>query len=575
MLKKLLKAYSIDSWVLILIIMGSVGWALTMIKSGLHYSYGIGFWGPNGHDGIWHLALINSISGASQEAPVFAGEALKNYHVGFDLLVAIIHRLTFVPVSYFYFQIIPPLFAVIIGLLSYIFVFIWRKSKKEAFWATFFIYFSGSFGYLYTLGTTGRLGGESLFWAQQSISTLINPPFALSLIFLLLGLIFLQMGIENRNKKYYILATFLFGVLIQIKIYAGLIILTGLFAAGLEQLLFYRRTEIIKIFVGSLVISILLFSNLSEGPESIIIFKPFWFLESLFGSVDRFYWPRFAEALINYKSGGVWLKGSLAYVFALLIFIIGNLGTRIISVLWLINKGFKISKYDHLDVMIITMILAGLFVPLFFVQSGTPWNTIQFFYYSLTFLSIVSGAYFGKLLENLGKYRIVTLIFCVVIIIFTLPTTIGTLWYNYLPNRPPAMISNEEFKALEFLKKEPRGIVLTQAFDPNVANAAKENPPRPLYLYESTAYVSAYADKPVYLEDEVNLDITGFNWQIRRREVERFFTDPAYDGKYELIEKKGIKYVYVVKSLQIGNKNLYLEPNKIFENAEVKIYKYD
>ena len=72
---------------------------------------------------------------------------------------------------------------------------------------------------------------------------------------------------------------------------------------------------------------------------------------------------------------------------------------------------------------------------------------------------------------------------------------------------------------------------------------AINNPPRPLYLYDSTAYISAFSAQPSYLSDEVNLDITGYNWESRRREVEKFFFDAAYDGKYELLKKKNISFV--------------------------------
>src|SRR3990172_3661184 len=92
------------------------------------------------------------------------------------------------------------------------------------------------------------------------------------------------------------------------------------------------------------------------------------------------------------------------------------------------------------------------------------------------------------------------------------PNSIGTLGH-YLPARPPAMISNEELEALKFLSTQPMGVVLTYPFDKFKAKEAEANPPRPLYLYESTAYVSSFAKKPVFLEDEVNLDITGYAWR--------------------------------------------------------------
>ena len=216
MLKRFLQFFLKNKLVLFLILLGSLSWSLTMVKSGLLKDFGIGFWGPNGHDGVWHIALANSLARGSWEVPVFAGETLMNYHVGFDLLLAVLNKLTNVDIPVLYFQVIPPILAVLIGALTYKFAFIFRKSKTEAIWGSFFVYFGGSFGWLLTVIREGVIGGESIFWSSQAVSTLINPPFALSLVILLLGLIHLKKPLVS---------TLLFGVLFEIKAYAGLLAL--------------------------------------------------------------------------------------------------------------------------------------------------------------------------------------------------------------------------------------------------------------------------------------------------------------------------------------------------------------
>jgi len=168
------------------------------------------------------------------------------------------------------------------------------------------------------------------------------------------------------------------------------------------------------------------------------------------------------------------------------------------------------------------------------------------------------------------------------VIILTIPTTLVTLKNDYLPKRPPAMISKLELEALTYLKNQPEGIVLTYPFDEIAANNAKDFPPRPLYRYVSSAYVSAYANQQVYLEDEVNLNITGYNWKERRRMVEEFL-----DTNDQLLAKKFLKdnnisYIYWLKppepystgSIQrakLGETQLGIK--RLFENEEVDIYK--
>src|SRR4030042_4347003 len=179
-LRKFFEEINVKGWLLILV--GTLTWSLTMVKSCLVYGYGMGFWGPNGHDGIWHIAIANSLAKGSWNMPIFAGESMKNYHIGFDLLLAIIYKLTgpgLVSIVTLYFQIIPPLLALLIGIFAYKFVYAWQKDRVKAFWSTFFVYFGGSFGWLITLFRDRTINGESLFWSQQSVSTLINPPFAL------------------------------------------------------------------------------------------------------------------------------------------------------------------------------------------------------------------------------------------------------------------------------------------------------------------------------------------------------------------------------------------------------------
>ena len=162
-----LKNIDRKGWFIILV--GTITWSLTMIKSGLVYSYGMGFWGPNGHDGVWHIAMARGLAKGSWQMPIFVGETIKNYHIGFDLILAILHKITFIPIHTLYFQILPPIFALSIGLSVYWFILTWKKSKLSAFWATFFVYFGGSFGWVVTLFRNGEIGGESLFWSQQSL----------------------------------------------------------------------------------------------------------------------------------------------------------------------------------------------------------------------------------------------------------------------------------------------------------------------------------------------------------------------------------------------------------------------
>ncbi len=556
-----------------LIFVGSLLWSLTMVKSGIIYSYGMGFWGPNGHDGVWHIALAESISRNSWEIPIFAGEVIKNYHLGFDLILSWLHKVTFIPIVVLYFQILPPILAFFIGFYSYKFINYWTKDKNKAFWGTFFVYFGGSWGWLVNLLRGEKPLGESMFWSQQSISTLLNPPYALSLLLIFSGLYYLLVGLDKKDKNKLVLATFLFGILVQIKVYAGILMLISLFVASVWNIFKREGFQIFKIFSGSLIISLLVFSPLTKNLDKSLIYKPFWFLETMMVFSDRLRWAKYGEAMVNYKFSGLWFKAFLAYFLAFLIFLIGNLGTRIIALGWLWKKRKIFYSFQFIDVLVVSVIFTGILIPTLFIQSGTSWNTIQFLYYSLTFVGILAGIYFGGLIKKFESNASMIRIIKVGLVFLTIPTNLGTLYYHYLPKRPPAMISKEELAALKYLSGEPYGIVLTQPFDKDKANAAIQNPPRPLYLYESTAYVSAFSGKPTYLEDQVNLEITGYDWVSRRRVIENYFFAKMSEDSLEFLLDNEISYIYVVKNFGRFGFEKDERLNKIFENDEIEIYR--
>lgn len=547
MFKKQFRHFWENKFAVLLILVGTLTWSATVVKSGWQYDYGLGFWGANGHDGIWHIALAESLSRGSRGMPVFAGSALQNYHLGFDLLLAGINRVTQLPVSLLYFQILPPILAFLIGFLTYLFTLNWTKSKRSAFWSTFFVYFGGSFAWI--LGK-----GESAFWSQQAISTLINPPFALSLVFILLGLI-----CWLKNKK--IFSICFFSILIFIKVYAGLLVLGGLFVAGLYSWFRIRNSSFVKIFLGTLIVSSLISLSFNKISTGLLVWQPFWFFETMMQLTDRVGWAKFGEAMVNYRAGGLWFKAILAYGFAFVVFVVGNLGTRIVFIKEVLKK------LDAVKVFMLAITIAGVIIPMFFLQKGTPWNTIQFFYYSLFFSGILSGIYLGSMKQKNLAFAFLAFIFLV-----TVPTTLITLKDVYLPSRPPAMLPKGELEALTFLSQQDQGVVLTYPFDKFKAKEAESNPPRPLYLYDSTAYVAAYSKQPVFLEDEVNLDITNYDWRTRRAEIEAWYQENNQIKAREFLNQNKIKYVYWVgpQRAYLGEGQLGLE--KIFENKEVNIY---
>lgn len=548
---------------LALILISSLLLSVTMFRSGLNYEFGIGFWGPNGHDAVWHLSLINQLKlSIPPNNPIFSGEVLSNYHWGYDLLVALISKFTLISPSILYFQILPLIFAITLGLLSYKFAHLITKKHLVSLFFVFLNYFASSFGWIITLIKSGQIGGESLFWSMQSASTLLNPPYALSLILLLSGLIPWYKHKDSNSIFWSLIVGIIFSFLCYVKVYSAIIIGISLSIYLVIKFIkthkFSRFNFFLCLFLG--VFSLIILNSLGVfGNNTLLEFKPFWFTHSMIESIDKFYWPKLASYRYNQTS---WLIAVFIELFLITIFFIGNLGVRILGIVKLLNIIIK-NKLKDIDILLISFLLISFIFPLLFVQKGTAWNTIQFFYYFLFIVNIYLAQFLSQIYN---KNRL----FVYSLLIFASIGSIGTL-KDYFGNPPPSSLPINEIKALNFLKNQTSGFVLTYPYNKYIKNNLKT--PIPLYAYETTSYVSAFSQKPVFIEDEMNLDITGFNWQKRRKDALNFFnSNDKYYSRGFLINNN-IQYIYLVNDQKINLNSVDLEIDKIYDLDNINIFK--
>ena len=542
--------------VLILVIaLGSASWLVTQVKNGILFNYGLGFWGPNGHDGIWHLSLISQLQkNVPPENPIFAGQQLSNYHYFFDLLVAKSATILGIDPLELLFRLFPLLIAVFCGLLIFKVTEKISKSFTAGVLSVFFLYFGGSFGWVVTYFKDKSFGGETMFWAQQSISTLLNPPFAISLVLFLAGLILFYDLIKKRGFMVILALILLWGTLIEFKAYAGILVLGALGLFTLQRLILKRDLSILLISVPVLLLSLLVFLPNNSGSQSLIQYNPLWLVSSMITAQDRLGWNRLTLTL----QSGVLYKLIYGYFLGILIFIAGNFGTRIIS--------FTAVKEMFKQSFLLYFVLISVFLPLIFIQEGTAWNIVQFLYYGLAVLNIFAGIALAGLVARMPK--ILGVILILVIILLTLPTTLGT-FRHYLPQRPPAKLSTKELEALQFLRNQPGGVVLTVPFDEKLNSQFAA--PKPLSVYTSTAYVSAFSGQSAFFEDTVNLEILGIAYKGRFNQARDYFK--IRDRSNKIARENNISYVFLPKFLNYQIDEGLMGLKKIYENDEVDIYK--
>jgi len=554
--------------IIAVIILGGVIFqnALTF-KSGTTYNFGIGYWGPLGHDGVWHQALVNQLIKATPPGnPGLSGTTLSNYHYFYDLLVATTAHMSGVPVADLIFRFYPILFSFLLGLGTYLLCKALFNKWYVGAASLFFVYFGGSFGYILEWIKGGFWGGESAFWANQPVSMNLNPPFAVSLVLLIAVVILFQIFEEKRNLASGLALILVSGTLIEFKVYAGAVALFSLGAIALVRAL-KKDFAYLKVFVPALILALLVFLPNNSASAGLIVFSPFWLVDSMVDFADRVGWVRLSQARASYLSGGLWPKYVLAEILALAIFVVGNLGTRVVALVGLPGL-FKKKFWKSPTLLFIAFLSASSFIPtLLFIQKGNPWNTIQFIYYFLYFCAVFAGLGLVVLAKSLPKYLAILAI--ALVLLATPLSSLSTFRSAF--QGAPARVTPDESAALSFLGIQPDGVVLTHPFNKDLRS--KYSSPFPLAVYETSAYVSAFSKKETFVEDEFQQEIFQNDYKGRLADSNKFFYGKDYGwDKVFLLENK-ISYIYLPTLYKLNLNEGLLGVEKIFSNSEAEIFK--
>ncbi len=551
--------------VLLVIVPGLIYHMLIIMPSGSPYCVagkcGIFFWGPHGHDALWHLAIAEtSFNKVPFVTPTFAGGILRGYNFLLDYIMFIFSKVGISPIIT-YFKILPVIW---FTLLTGVTIILGRKIKDSPLFVSlllFFFYFGGSFGYLLTYMHRGTIAGSEGLLAMQSGHTLINIQYAFSLVVILF---LLTLIIEKKSDtKTSLLISFLVFVNLGLKFYAGVI---TLFMVGLYYfhlfLISKKKVVIFLQFLPSVVaaaLALLMFydpiSSSKTGPS--LIFSPFAIVHSMIEERDLLYMRDMVDQRYYLASKGFGLRLLRIDLISVLLYFFFNFGTRIIGFYYLI-KSSLIRKIRFFDFLIFTTIIFSITLAVLFIQKGEWWNTVQFFYYAIFLMNIFAalGVY-----ELLRQKNAILYLFVAALILFTLPTSYDLIsQFTYFPS--PSYLPQNEITALKFLRKLPDGVVLTDSY--NKKSKEKYTVPIPLFAYDDTSYVSAISGKQTYLNDLVQLRLTGIDYSKREKEL--------VDSGCPTFES--IRYIYVRESLRfrecLDNKNIKVQ--EIYNKDEVKIY---
>lgn len=530
-----------------------------VLPSGSHYcqndrACGIYFWGAHEHDGVWHLALINNaLSTWPAQFPTYAGAILTGYNSLLDWLIKIVQTLTQIPVLTLYFKLIPLAWFGAMAVVYQKFAKVYAKNSWYLPAILFFVFFGNSFSYLFRYYHERIIWGASGLLSMQSPQMLTNIQFALTLP--LIGMMLILFKKSALTTQEAIKLAGLNFVLMGLKFYGGVIGI--IMSLSYVITLFYQKRPRDGILFGSWALGGFLLAtwffydplhNL-RGP-SILSFRPLSTVHPIIEEAGLFFAPGVANLRNNLYGGGLEWRLVLIELATLSVFVIFNWGTRLIG-LW----GIKRSAFDF---VLLSGIAGGFLLNILFTQRGEWWNTVQFLYYA-TFLTNI---YAARVLSELITGKRILQVLAILIVLLTIPNGIDT--YRVFASFPPhSYVSDTELTALNKLKSLPKGIVLALPINPIPGHEGEL--PRPLYTMYDTAYVAAFSGQQTYLNDLVQMRLTGIEYQTRLEEVSKY--------RCGVLEK--IDYIYIAGSqgqLLNWQKCQMSAIEEIYRNDEASIY---
>ncbi len=527
------------------------------------------------HDDPWHLALINELKvHFPPDNPGFSEIPLKGYHFFYNFVLAKISNLFFISPNSLHFRFFPVLVSILWGLGVYTLMFKWSKKVSTSLWAVFLSMFGGSFAFILYLQNHIGFSFDSGFGISQPPGSLYNPPFSISIILIITALIILYEYISTKKRTWLIPLTLCIGLISMFKVYAGMILVGGFLIFTLVEI-FKKRYIIIFSLLG---VAILFFATywVFTGGSGYLIFYPLWPPHRI---LQTYPWYGYDEKIYTFTKFNV-IRGIIqTELDGLNIFILGNLGTRLIGLLFLVLIFIKNRKLpSYFALMVFLMAAISIMVPMFFIQSGKVFEMIQMAQYFLFFSALFAAfgfSYFFSLRFN--KY--VKFIIFALIVIITLPSAAEGL-KNYSGTAKTAQsLSTPYFQTLSFLSKQ-ENYDATVLIMPGQGTKA-DNDSLLQWYRSSTPEVMAFSNKRSFLSNQY-IDFPGADKEKRLDFIKNmiiFTSTPATSSAYLDRKEKIItqlrdnKIHFIFSSYEILSFVDIPEIKKVYKNYPYVIYK--
>lgn len=539
--------------IFLVIFLGVAAQNLVLFRGGLKTSSGYIF--PSAHDTMWNIAMVSELYHHNPaQNPAMAVAPLKNNHYFYPLFLASARFVTGIDIYDLYFRFMPVLVSLLFGLGIYAVGKIFAKDIFFRALTIFLGYFSGSFAFLLPLFMGAGFDWKgNTFFADQPFDQIINP-------YSVLGFTLMLFGIYCLSKKYYLAGAILFGILYGFKSFGGVLIIISLFVYFFFSLVINRKVLSLPFTLVTATLFSIVFLFVTDPTKASLIWAPGWLLTQLITDKDKIYLPHLADIQNYYQSIGNYLGLWKIKFFELAIYLVGNLGTRIIGLAYLLYIFFirRPMRGKYIIQFIGIIVFISLTIPLLFNLSNSTFNIIQFTPYSLVLLAIVSAFVLEKIYRYFETKHKKTwgILLIVVFVVLSIPVNVKNVFSKLAT--PEAAVTNEEMDALKFVREQ------TNNTDVLLINPKK--------FSQDPIYIPAISERRVYLSSPGYAIQTGFNPDLILTQIDDFFKTP----KSEFLENNNINYVYLLKAATTTDELSVLQKTgltAVFENGQVIILK--
>lgn len=433
-------------WLTLFVLAGV--FSLPMLGSGWNTREGLTFYSVNGSDGLWHISLIHELANTfPPQHPGFSGIPLTGYHFFYDFLLGEVHRLFYIDALHLLFHFFPLVIAMLWVSGTFLIASRFFRSQVAGIIAAFLSTLGGSFAFIIPYLLHQKASIDDGFGILQPFTAQVNPQFASSALFVIFSCLFLYEYFRQKDIRWLAILILIAGVSVGFKVYAGMIILGGLVVVTAWSLVFRKHREIIPATSFAVLLGYLFFHPFNKS-YGFLLYQPLWPPHRVMqGALDFTQWEIKRQTLSSMGS----IKGLIRLeVEAFLIFLFGNVGTRIVGFMALFGFVLKgLWERSLLHIYFLSLLAISFLVPLFFIQpTGGPFNMIQMYWYFLLLFSILAAGGIWMIMRMFPK--IIAYGTLLLFILFTLPSVSEKI-QHFL--RPPSHLPAAYAEALVQLSR--------------------------------------------------------------------------------------------------------------------------